>query len=194
MNFLEIFYATGYGVLSIDSYILALVFATLNRVNVSKISKKSMADTENNSLPGVSVHAVGYREDPECFKKFLQSASNIAYSNLKAIIVVIYGDEEENREIVDIAMQLWPDAARIPLSSVPARTLCGLSIRKCSDYSRRAFVLPQPHAGEREVLYAAYKISQALRVDYFMNTDSDTMLDPNCVREMVNMTDADKGV
>lgn len=48
--------------------------------------------------------------------------------------------------------------------------------------------MTQPHNGKREVIYTAYKISQLLGVDFFLNTDSDTIMDECALSEMVGVT------
>lgn len=48
--------------------------------------------------------------------------------------------------------------------------------------------MSQPHKGKREVIYTAYKISEKVSVDFFLNTDSDTIINPSALSEMVLMT------
>lgn len=49
------------------------------------------------------------------------------------------------------------------------------------------YIVTQPHKGKREVIYTAYKISEATGVNFFLNTDSDTTIDPTALSEMVLM-------
>lgn len=50
------------------------------------------------------------------------------------------------------------------------------------------YIVCQPHKGKREVMYTAYKISEAAGVEFFFTTDSDTIVDPTALTEMVLMT------
>ncbi len=44
----------------------------------------------------------------------------------------------------------------------------------------------QPHAGKRNAMYTAFCVAKARNSDYVLNTDSDTVLDENCLTQMMS--------
>lgn len=184
----------GYGCLSIGYYFLTMCFALLNRRYVERLRKADVNDVENVWNPSVAVNVVGYREDPDYFKKCLSSAKRLTYSNIRAIIVSIDGNDEDDEEMAEIAMSTFPDAIRINMLSNPFADKYTSFLRLVpeidSTYSqaRTVFVVSQPHMGKREALYSSFKVAEKVGAEYIFNTDSDTILDPMAVTEMVRMT------
>ncbi|CAM9768150.1 unnamed protein product [Sphacelaria rigidula] len=187
-------YLTGYGCLSIGYYFLTMCFAILNRRYVESLRRTDAEDTENAWTPPVAVNVVGYREDPEYFKRCLLSADRLVYSNIRAIVVAIDGNDKDDEEMAEIAMRIFPTAIRIDCRSDPFEDNYESFLRLVPKVvpfpfqHRIVFVVSQPHKGKREALYSAFKVAQKMDAEYFFNTDSDTIVDPMAVAEMVLMT------
>lgn len=193
-KFWGIFYITGYGALSISYYLATTVFAYLNRRLVNKNAEKCKAEElEGASSPSVSVHVVGYKEDPDYFRSCLESVIRLSYTNLQQVIVVVDGNDADDRYMADIANEVFGenvisiDLDYIPAQSVQAhRAISTTSM--CEEKSGYpVYVVTQPHAGKREVIFTAFLISKESGVEFFVNTDSDTILDENAVDELVYM-------
>lgn len=71
---LQLFYLTGYGILSLGYYGMTMMFAMLNRQRVDRIAEADEDDQENAWTPPVSIHVVGYREYSGYFRRCLLSA------------------------------------------------------------------------------------------------------------------------
>ena len=207
-KFWGIFYITGYGALSVSYYLATTVFAYLNRRFVNKNAEKRKADYEGGNyeegdLPPVSVHVVGYKEDPNYFRSCLESVLRLQYKNLKHIVVVVDGNDEDDRYMANIANGVFKEnVISIDLDFIPsvkaqeaiaAGDVCpdGLGVvpgHSCTNSgSPPVYVVTQPHAGKREVIYTAYLLSKGWGIEFFVNTDSDTILDKNAVDELVYM-------
>ena len=190
-RFWGIFYITGYGALSISYYLATTVFAYLNRRFVNENAEKCKADLEGASLPPVSVHVVGYREDPNYFRGCLQSVLRLSYQNLQHVVVVVDGNDADDRYMADIANEVFGDnVISIDLDYIPAQSAKGRAIATTSSTGaglNPVYVVTQPHAGKREVIYTAYLISKESGVEFFVNTDSDTILNESAVDELVYM-------
>lgn len=186
--------SAGYGCLSIGYYFLTMCFALLNRRHVERLRKADFDDVENVWNPPVVVNVVGYREDPDYFRRCLSSANRLTYSNLRVIVVSIDGNDKDDEEMAEIAMSIFPDAIRINMLSDPFADRYTSFLRlvpevdfTCSQ-ARTVFVVSQPHMGKREALYSSFKVAEKVGAEYIFNTDSDTILDPMAVTEMIRMT------
>ncbi|CAM9255565.1 unnamed protein product, partial [Sphacelaria rigidula] len=208
-KFWGIFYVTGYGALSVSYYVATTVFAYLNRRFANTNAEKCMeGHLEESTLPPVSVHVVGYKEDPDYFRACLESVLGLSYRNLKHVVVVVDGNDEDDRYMANIANEVFGEnVISIDLDYIPsvkAQEEASMSLPCCNSLgvqpgqpstrsrSPPVYVVTQPHAGKREVIYTAYLISKASEVEFFVNTDSDTILDEYAVDELVYMvTDED---
>lgn len=187
-RFMSIFYITGYGTLSFSYYILGTVFALLNRRRVEKTSKKCQEKNTSIQKPSVSVHVVGYREDPDYFEKCLLSVKNLSYSNIISIIVCVDGNEEEDMYMAEIARNVFGSSViHLQPSTVPAADPSTFDI-PIDMASCPIYIVTQPHMGKREAIYSSYMISKKIGADFFLNTDSDTIMETNALDELVYMT------
>ncbi|CAM9707078.1 unnamed protein product, partial [Choristocarpus tenellus] len=202
--------------MSVSYYVFTSVLAYLNRLRVDRLSKYGgEVSKEDPWKPSVTVHVVGYKEDPVYFLNCLLSVKDLQYSNIGAIILVIDGNEDDDWYMVDIANQVFgTEAQSIRLEDNPRLTEVGYEqledvmresqlLRLLCDYilmdrgnlnwsskpiAIQVYIIAQPHQGKREALYTAYKISQFVGTEFFLNTDSDTVLHPHCLDEMMVVT------
>lgn len=198
-KFGEIFYVTGYGVISISYYAMTYVFAFLNR---QKVERKALRYKNLTLFPEVAINVVGYREDPAYFRQCLESVKHLEYSNIRHVAVVVDGNEEDDMYMADIAKEVFGDiVVELCLDVVPCNTestsLLGLELGKVSGNHRGGwpvYVVTQPHRGKREAIYTAYMIAREAGVEFFVNTDSDTILNEMAVDELVSMAVDDQEV
>lgn len=197
-----IFYVTGYGALSISYYLATTTFAYLNKRYVNNNAKKYL-DQEHqiqSTSPKVSVHIVGYREDPNYFRSCLESVKALSYPEINHITIAIDGNEEDDEYMAVIAKEVFREnVVSIDLDFIPsvmakdtlvsASETFGVEMGMVSTSSGTppVYVVTQPHAGKREAIYTAYVIAKQTEVDFFVNTDSDTILDTHAVDELVYM-------
>lgn len=191
-KFAGFFYVTGYGALSVSYYLATLSFAYMNRRFVEKRSKEYWRSTdEENPPPPVAVHVVGYREDPQYFRDCLESVKGLEYPNLRHITVVVDGNEEGDLYMADIARDVFGlNVTSINLEFIPSDRVGDKTIIYPGQFDCPVpvFVVAQPHAGKREALYTAYLIStESKNVEFFLSTDSDTILHKHAVDELVAM-------
>jgi hyaluronan synthase len=191
-EFGKIFYVTGYGILSVSYYATTYGFAYLNR---RLVEEKAAKYRNLNLFPGVAINVVGYREDPNYFRQCLESVQRLEYSSITHVTVVVDGNEAEDVYMADIAKSVFGDrVVELCLDQVPCSTqstsLLGLGF-ELGNVTRPVYVVTQPHMGKREAIYTAYIIAREAGVEFFVNTDSDTILDGMAVDELVSMTVGD---
>ena len=193
-KFLGIYYITGYGALSISYYFITTFFAYMNRGRCNKLADKVMSSPEDYSHPSVSVHITGYREDPEYFERCLRSVDTLSYPNLTGIVVSIDGNDEEDIYMADIALKVFGNrVTTVPLDFIPSMEKRIFSIG-INTSNVPVYVITQPHSGKRDAMYSAYMVGKKLKSEFFMSTDSDTIMEKNTLSELVYQTFGEKKV
>ena len=101
-------YNLGIYFITITSYTLCqVVFSLLNRYNKSYLSVNSGEyDTEHSSKL-INVTISGYREDPIFFKDCLQSVLLLDMQNINKIFIVIDGQSDDDKYMVDIFNEVF---------------------------------------------------------------------------------------
>ncbi|CEP08051.1 hypothetical protein [Parasitella parasitica] len=174
---------------------------------MSQSKSASKKDGRPATIMGLAV--VGYREEPTLFTKCLESIKELDYPDAFKVIVVIDGDEPEDREMANLFQKIFPQSPILVLPELLSDSF--EKIRKNArerqeegaekteaepDYDqllRDTFTLPtdttpvcymQPHRGKRHAMYTAFRVLIAAGCDAVMSTDSDTKFDPNAMIEM----------
>jgi len=93
-----------YGLVIVIHYTVQATFAYLNYRRVTKNKNRRRKDWTGLST-GLLV--VGYREDPELFRGCLKSITYLRYAKNERIIVVVDGNEEEDRYMGDIFSKVF---------------------------------------------------------------------------------------
>jgi hyaluronan synthase len=154
------FYITVYGGFVMIYYILQMFFAEMYRRFVySKFKEKFPLD----EYYKVGIQIVGYREDPELFKKCIENTTKINHKN-KIIVVSIDGDTEKDEYMKTIANDILASS--------------GIEYK----------ILFNPHEGKRGALYHSYKYLRD-KVDFVITTDSDSELPPDLCNLCVPMVE-----
>jgi hyaluronan synthase len=190
----HLWFISTYGVLTLTNYIAQTFFAYLNRMRCNNMPVIE-DETSALSVKTANIHVVGFREDEEYFKNCLESCRDTVYPGLKYIIICIDGNDlVEDCYMADIANKVFPDCFNVNLHRLPNEFTDKAEMReylekkivdKVLQSNAKVICITQPHFSKRGVLYTAMQLSNLLNVDLFMNTDSDTIIDKDCLYHLV---------
>jgi hyaluronan synthase len=190
----HLWFISTYGVLTLTNYIAQTFFAYLNRMRCNNMPVIE-DETSALSVKTANIHVVGFREDEEYFKNCLESCRDTVYPGLKYIIICIDGNDlVEDCYMADIANKVFPDCFNVNLHRLPNEFTDKAEMReylekkivdKVLQSNAKIICITQPHKNKRSVLYTAMQLTNLLNVDLFMNTDSDTILDKDCLYHLV---------
>lgn len=170
-------------------------------------STQGISDEKTRLATKMGLAVVGYREEPLLFTKCLESVQGLNYPDLFKIVVVIDGNEEDDREMANVFQKVFPDCPVVALPELPSVTFQKMKEKGDEgeqtnekdlplDYDqilRDSYTLPtdtvavcylQPHRGKRHAMYTAFRVLMAAGCEAVMSTDSDTKFDPDAMLEM----------
>jgi len=178
-----------YGILSISHYILQLIFALLNRSKSNKVFKQDRKETS------IGVQVVGWREKPDYFYQCLESVKKCVDAGIKKRIVVVDGNEEEDRYMGAIFKKIFPTGKVIMVEE----TLYEMNLLDKRNLVRRVQKHPevcilQPHKGKRHAMYTGMYLIEHLGYNYTTLIDSDTMLKNDAITIMAKVLDNNKKI
>lgn len=160
----SIFYGYNifFGLLILVYFVVQTIYATMNYWHCKRL-------TLSLDPPSVVLLIVGYRENPDYWEKCLESILQLTYPNIQGIVAFVDGNDEDDQYMADIFN-------RIMVTEDPL--FC--YVRLC------------PHQGKRHMLKEGYcYIKERFpQNDYIIVIDSDTIIDPNGVNELVKCIDA----
>lgn len=144
-----------YGLILFSFLFTQLIFSILN--------KKDLKDLCFDSKKKINILIVGYRENPDYWKKCIESIKKQTIS-FKTILFSIDGDEEEDIYMAEIAKEILPNSK----------------------------ILLNNHNGKRSAIINGYKYLQKdYPSDYIIIIDSDTILEKNACLELIKCIDSD---
>lgn len=159
----SIFYGYNifFGFLILFYFVLQTVYAIMNYRECRRL-------TLNPDPPSVVLLVVGFREDPEYWKKCLQSTLDTTYPNIEAIVAFVDGDNEEDQYMADIFNETMSKEDRFPCI-----------VRLCE------------HQGKRHMLKQGYLYIRENfpHNRYIIVIDSDTVIQSDGVTELVKCID-----
>lgn len=122
--------------------------------------------------PSVSLLIVGYRENEVYWEKCLQSILESTYSNITSVVAFVDGNEPEDAYMADIFYRV------MLANELPFHTC----VQLCE------------HQGKRHMLEKGYRYIKERFPDnqYIIVVDSDTIITPNGVEELVKCIHANK--
>ncbi|XP_078614077.1 hyaluronan synthase 3-like isoform X2 [Branchiostoma floridae x Branchiostoma japonicum] len=207
-----------YGAILFFHLLMQSIFALLEN---RRIRTEVLPDCKNKKI---ALCISAYQEDPFLLRKCLESARDIDYQDLKVIMVIdgnkkddlymrdifleVFGEEAEtcvsqqNYHVkVPFKVQLKMANFSKPSSEVKTEVKNGSprivhgTNRALEDtiQNKRYVCVMQKWGGKREVMYTAFK-ALGNTVDYIQVCDSDTILDPQCTRELAKILDADDSI
>ncbi|XP_066570080.1 hyaluronan synthase 3 [Amia ocellicauda] len=148
----------------------------------------------------VALCIAAYQEDPDYLKKCLRSVKRIAFPNLK-VVMVVDGNKPDDAYMMDIfneVMGAEQTGTYVWKGNYHGEEMQGTGkegARHVTEVVRgcRYSCIMQKWGGKREVMYTAFK-ALGESVDYMQVCDSDTVLDPACTVEMLNILEEDPKV
>jgi len=174
-------YLSVYGVFAVFHYALQMTVALLNRAQIDNLP------IVTDFYPSVSLNVAGYREDPDFFRACLFGLKHTQYSHVVKTIIVIDGNSAEDQAMADIASQVYKNCTYIKLpytfTAINKQLLLQHFVEEHRD--KPVLCILQPHAGKRAAIRTAVEICDFLDIDYFVNTDSDTVLHVDAVTELM---------
>jgi hyaluronan synthase len=177
------FYLFGYMLLQ---FMLAVIN---NRLKVWKMDKRSGL-----VLKKVNIMVVGYREDPVYYKMCLESIKT-AFSNglnLNKVYIIIDGNEKEDEYMIDLFYTTFVGNKCIHIN-LPENTNTDdyLTVNHMETIKENDIIcIAQKHGGKRCAMMTGFKITLLENALYDKNigsifcTDSDTVINPDCIVEM----------
>lgn len=164
-----------YSIFILLYFITQFSFAYLNQAQKRYLKSDGPTDPDHDSKT-INISVVGYREDPAYFKQCLQSVLDCSSktANFNRLFVVIDGNDPDDLYMRDIFFEIFPleSCIHVALDDLPSNhTGDGPSSDiEMDDYPLSNTVLncinghkfvcvTQPHAGKRQALYTAFKMS-----------------------------------
>jgi hyaluronan synthase len=160
-----------------------------NRLKVWKMDKRSGL-----VLKKVNIMVVGYREDPVYYKMCLESIKT-AFSNglnLNKVYIIIDGNEKEDEYMIDLFYTTFVGNKCIHIN-LPENTNTDdyLTVNHMETIKENDIIcIAQKHGGKRCAMMTGFKITLLENALYDKNigsifcTDSDTVINPDCIVEM----------
>ncbi|KAG0172976.1 hypothetical protein DFQ28_009528 [Apophysomyces sp. BC1034] len=195
------FWALGaYGTVVFLFIFFQLTFATLNRITLARFYKTGppivsrqeyLAGCPGRPASVVGLAVVGYREEPELFRQCLDSIRRLEYPDPFKTVVVIDGNEEQDREMAEIFEKTFPGKSVVALphvmSDTPHLNVPFPSEKESGsegDGVTNAVCYMQPHRGKRHAMYTAFRVLIEAGCEAIMSTDSDTRFDQKAMIEL----------
>lgn len=149
-------YNVFFGILVLFYFIMQTYYAMMNYYSCKNLHLPT-------ELPRVVLLIVGYRENEQYWENCLTSILQLEYSAINAVVAFIDGNEEEDKYMADIFHRLM-----IQDSWYAYCQLC-------------------PHQGKRHMLEQGYRYIKEKfpNNDYIIVVDSDTIINPDGVQELV---------
>jgi hyaluronan synthase len=179
-----------YGVIIVCYMLVQLLFSCLNMFWLVPGMEKQYQGL-NKSDPSVGVQVVGWKEEESLFRNCLVSVKGLTYSNIKRIVVVVDGkDSKEDETMSTVFQQIFPNGITIRLNQLPD-TIPNYDFTNYLTNNSPICIM-QPHAGKRHAMYTSCKLLIQDKCDWLFLTDSDTVLAPDCINQMIKLTADDK--
>lgn len=185
----EFFTLSIYGIYIVLYLIIQILFSLWNSHRTKRIAPVSYTGKKYNIL------AVGYRENAELFRKCLDSVKILSFNPLvNHIYVIVDGNETGDDYMKEIFKEVFPLGNVVVLDDLPSATgSIKTSVYENINENGKVHCIMQPHKGKRHVLYTGLKLSCIDKelVKGVLCTDSDTVLDNNCVHELAKCIQSD---
>jgi hyaluronan synthase len=142
------------------------------------------------------VQVAGWKEDEHYFKDCLRSITDVKYENVKRAIVVVDGCEEDDEYMGNCCEEVFGSRVRVvhlpklldPDDEEQNEKLFKEYVDPYDNYPVLAIL--QPHHSKRSAIYTAVRISIRKKYDLQFNTDSDTIIKPDCIGYLVDVVES----
>lgn len=165
---------TIYGIYTIAHLVFQLFLALCNRVWVGY--KKDAV-----KKPVIGVQVVGWKEDPTQFRNCLTSIKNLNYDNIRRVTFCSDGNSPDDMYLRTIFREVFLESEDyVPSPDAPLPQYKHVCIMN-------------PHQGKRPAMNAAFDTLLCdPEIEYIITTDSDTVLHPDCINELIKFVDNPK--
>ena len=163
------FTLTLFAFVSATHFIFQLLFGILNYLHNTKTIPKPTKT--------YSIQITGWKEDAPLFKRCLQSVKGQTYPP-NSISFCSDGNEKEDEYMVNIFQEVFPECEVIRYATIPTTE----TVR--TDH-RPIFCVTQPHKGKRHAMHTQMLMHIHTNNDYIMFVDSDTILGPDSLEQLV---------
>lgn len=155
------------GLLIVFYFVSQVVFAAMNFHTMKRIQKSSQ------ETPSVALLVIGYRENPDYWRDCLLSILAVDYPAITSVCAFIDGNDEEDRYMETIFNQMMTDH----LEENRFKT----KVQLCD------------HGGKRHAMSEGFNYIRKTHPDneYIIVIDSDTILEKDSVRHLVQCIHAD---
>lgn len=152
-----------FGFLVLFYMVVQVLYAAMNYRSCSKLTLRS-------NPPSVALLIVGYRENETYWEKCLNSILETTYPNISGVMAFVDGCEEEDRYMADIFQKIMLEDNKFP------------------NHVELLY-----HKGKRHALMRGYRyiMSHLPLNEYIIVVDSDTIIRPDAIGELVKCIDAD---
>lgn len=185
LSFLELIHFSLYSCFLVLYFSIQIVSALLNRGATVRFPASNKP---------VTILVAGYRENPEYWRKCLVSIRNQDYPYLRGVIISIDGDEEQDQYMKDIANEVfYPEAPSATLQQLQSHDdFHEISMVEPLSSRREISILLNPHGGKREAIWYGMRHlrNSGDPATFTMFMDSDTVLNRDATRHLVNCIDS----
>lgn len=201
-----------YGIYLLSYLLLQISLALLNNYGINlkhlKYTTDSINSTNTNSIDNkTNILVVGYKENilyyTMCLESIKTCLSNIP--SLNKIYIIIDGNSSDDKYMIDIFLNIFSDYDKkihinlsdtdINISNNNLDTILSnlQTLKSFSDSinQNNIICISQPHAGKRFALFTGFQLSLLenklfnTNIDTVFCTDSDTIISPNTVNNMI---------
>jgi hyaluronan synthase len=199
-NYLDNYSFSVYAVYLTVYLIVQFILAYLNNKGYNIIKSKNENGNGNgngNESKLVNIIIVGYKEKPEYFKKCLESIKVSYYNskNINKIIVVIDGNDDDDIYMIDIFNNIFTESSiNILLKDFDKNDFI---TNHFSNFEKnKSICISQNHNGKRTAMFTGFSTSLMYNknVKYVFCTDSDTIIKPDCIENMITCFQKNKNI
>ncbi|KAK9708350.1 hypothetical protein K7432_009690 [Basidiobolus ranarum] len=167
--------------------IFTIITFSLNRRTVNRRVRNRDPNWEGMTT---AVLAVGYREDPILLEGCLKSLIALRYQPNRKIFLIIDGDEEQDEYMAEIFERVFQYHNPVVLrpkflvADVGKDHPLTLKLNQQIEEATGPICILQPHRGKRAAMYTGFSALIHSGIEAVLVTDSDTYLDPDCIKEL----------
>ena len=181
-----------YAIYLIFYLLIQFIFSYFNNKGYNIIKGKTEQQSESEL---VNIIIIGYKENPEYYKNCLESIKESYYNSqcINKIIAVIDGNDQDDQYMIDIFNNVFTESYIISLQDFDKDEFI---IKHTSDFEKnKSICISQNHDGKRTAMFTAFSTSLMNKnVKYIFCTDSDTIIHPGCIENMVECFKKNKNI
>lgn len=194
----NIIYISTYGIYLFVYLIIQFLFSFINNhIKYNNLDSNTVDQA-------VNIIIVGHKEDPDFFKSCLESIKNICYNSylINKVYIIIDGNSSDDKYMVDIFTNIYNSDSSISSIYIDINSDVDSTNDKINDpnfmqymdliNNNKIICISKKHNGKRSAMYTGFSFSFLEKNVYNKNiqtifcTDSDTIIDNDCIQQMYN--------